>query len=164
MLEFIQSYDDFLKKELGYSSKTVISYTTDLEQYNNYLTKSQIDFHNINKDQIRDFLKYLDNEKLTNKSIARKLSSIRGFYNFLVDVGELKNNIYEEIENPKIEKKLPNFLNYEEITTLLESIDTITDLGVRNRLLLELIYATSLRLSKASNLEIKNINFSDKSI
>ncbi len=156
--ELIQSYKEYLDKELGYTEDTIISYITDLKQYLAFLHKKKIKLKNINKDEAREYLKYLDNLKLTNKSIARKMSSVRGFYNFLLDIQYVDNNIFNNMSNPKIEKKLPEFLNYEEITKLLDSIDTKTPLGIRNRLLLELIYATGLRLHEVSNLKVEDIN------
>lgn len=162
--KYICSYLTYLKKELGYTDDTIKSYEIDLKQYVMYLKLKKINFKYISKDIARDYLKYLDNLKLTNKSISRKLSSLRGFYNFLVDILVTDTNIYESISNPKVEKKLPEFLNYEEINNLLESVDTSTTLGIRNRLLLELIYATGIRLSECANLKISNINKYEKSL
>ena len=161
---YILSYKEYLKKELNYSDNTINSYMIDLNFYKEFLKKNNINFKNITKDEIRDYLKVLDQKKLSNKSIARKMSSVRSFYNYLIDINEIKNNIFLSISNPKIEKKLPEFLNYNEITTLLESVDTKTPLGIRNRLLLELIYATGIRLSECENIKINDINLSDNTI
>ncbi len=162
--KYICSYLTYLEKELGYTNDTIKSYEIDLKQYAMYLKLKKINFKNINKDTARDYLKYLDNLNLTNKSISRKLSSLRGFYNFLVDILVTDTNIYESISNPKVEKKLPEFLNYEEINNLLESVNTSTALGIRNRLLLELIYATGIRLSECANLKLSNINKYENSL
>jgi integrase/recombinase XerC len=160
----IDKYINYLDKELGYSIDTQKSYKGDLIQYQNYLNKKKINYLQITKDEAREYLKYLDEKKLTNKSIARKLTSIRQYYNYLLDNNKINTNIYNSIDNPKIEKYLPEFLNYEEIDNLLSAIDLSNDLGIRNRLMLELIYATGIRLSECSNLKIKDINFSEKSI
>ena len=161
---YIESFKEYLDKELGYSEDTITNYVIDLNQYAQFLVLKKINFKNINKDNVRDYLKYLDKKKLSNKSIARKMSSLRSFYNYLLDIKVVKSNVFKSINNPKIEKKLPEFLNYEEITNLLESVDTSTPLGIRNRLLLELIYATGLRLSECANLKINDFNESDLSI
>ena len=163
-VNLINSYKEYLDKELGYTEKTIEGYEVDLKQYTTFLCHQKIKLETINKDEAMLYLKYLDSLNLTNKSIARKMSSVRGFYNFLLDIKYVDNNIFNSMSNPKIEKKLPEFLNYEEITKLLDSVDTKTPLGVRNRLLLELIYATGLRLSEVANLKLNDINMYENSI
>lgn len=164
MEQFIKSFLIYLDKELGYSKDTIISYEFDLKEFNLFIKKNNYNYQNLSKDNIRYYLKKLDEEKLTNKTIARRLSALRSFYKYLLDINIVNTNIFKSIRNPKIEKKLPDFLNYEEIDKLLNSIDINTIYGIRNRLLLELIYATGLRLSEVSNILINNINFDDKSI
>ena len=162
--KLISYYQEYLEKELGYSFNTVKNYIMDLKQYSSFLNSRKKIIKNVDKEIARDYLKYLDQKKLTNKSIARKLSSIRNFYNYLLDNGYIANNVFSNMSNPKIEKKLPEFLNYEEIYSLLESVDISTTLGLRNRLLLELIYATGMRLNEVANLKLKAINYQDKTI
>lgn len=161
---YINSYLEYLKKELCYTKDTIKSYEVDLKQYEMFLKLNKINFKNMDKDNARLYLKYLDGLNLSNKSVARKMSSIRGFYDFLLDIQTVDTNIFKSISNPKIEKKLPDFLNYEEINNLLESIETDTPLKIRNRLLLELIYATGIRLSECSLLKVKDIDIYSCSI
>ena len=123
-VNLINSYKEYLDKELGYTEKTIEGYEVDLKQYTTFLCHQKIKLETINKDEAMLYLKYLDSLNLTNKSIARKMSSVRGFYNFLLDIKYVDNNIFNSMSNPKIEKKLPEFLNYEEITKLLDSVDT----------------------------------------
>lgn len=162
--KYINSYLEYLKKELCYTKDTIKSYEVDLKQYEMFLKLNKINFKNMDKDNARLYLKYLDGLNLSNKSVARKMSSIRGFYDFLLDIQTVDTNIFKSISNPKIEKKLPDFLNYEEINNLLESIGTDTPLKIRNRLLLELIYATGIRLSECSLLKVKDIDIYSCSI
>ncbi len=164
MLEVIEKYLEYLKLELNYSEDTIKNYKIDLLSFEVFLSDNKIKYMNIDKNNVRNYLKLLDEKKLSNKTIARKLTSIRMFYNYLVLNNIIKSNILNSISNPKIERKLPNYLNYEEIDNILEGICLDNIYGVRNRLLLELIYATGIRLSEVSNLLIKNINFDDKTI
>lgn len=162
--KYIDSYLEYLEKELGYTIDTIKSYEVDLCQYQMFLKLKQIDFKSIDKEKVRIYLKYLDGLNLSNKSIARKMSTLRGFYDFLMDVQLIDFNIFKSISNPKIEKKLPDFLNYEEINNLLESVDITTPLGLRNRVILELIYASGIRLFECSFLKVNDIDLSSKTI
>ncbi|MEG0977272.1 MAG: tyrosine recombinase [Bacilli bacterium] len=164
MTEEVDKYYIYLKKELNYSDKTIISYSSDLNAYKKYLNKYNINYLEINREEVRNYLKFLDSCKLKNSSIARKISSIRNFYNFLVIDGLIESNIFKSIRNPKIERKLPNFLNYFEISDMLNCIDINSISGLRNRLVIEMLYATGCRVSELCNIKLNDINMEDKSI
>ncbi|MEG1506802.1 MAG: tyrosine recombinase [Bacilli bacterium] len=164
MLEELDKYYLYLKKELNYSDQTIKSYSSDLRAFCEYLNENNINYLKINREEVRDYLKFLDSCKLKNSSIARKISSIRNFYNFLVIDGLLENNLFKSIRNPKIERKLPNFLNYFEISDMLNCIDINSISGLRNRLVIEMLYATGCRVSELCNIKLNNINMRDKSI
>lgn len=137
-----KGYLDYLEKELNFSQNTIDNYQLDLADFFSFVEKNKIDYLNINRYQVRDYLKYLDDKKLKNSTIARRISCIRSFYNYLVLKGYVKSNMFKSIRNPKIERKLPNYLNYEEIEEILDFIDINSNEGLRNRLLVELFYAT----------------------
>lgn len=160
----VNSYLEYLEKELNYSLETIKNYKLDISHYLEYLDKNKISYKVIDKDNVRMYLKKLDNEKLTNKSISRKLSSLRGFYNFLVEINLVENNIFLNIKNPKSEKKLPNYLSESETKDLLSSFKLNDFFEVRNYLLLELIYSCGLRLSEVVNVLVKNIYLDTKQI
>lgn len=157
-------YYKYLKEELNYSEHTISSYRSDLDDFFDYLLKNKIDYKKINRNEARNYLKYLDELGLKNSSIARKLSCIRSFYNFLVNENIIEVNLFKSIRNPKIEKKLPNFLNYSEIADMLNSIDLDSDYGIRDRLIIELLYATGCRVGELCNIKLNDINFADKKI
>lgn len=159
----INNFLDYLNYEKKYSVKTIESYQSDLENYDNYLKKHQIDFKNINRIQIREYLKYLTYLKYKNNSISRHLSSIRSFYNYLVRVKSIENNIFKMISNPKKEKKLPNFLYYNEMEELL-SFEDDNALLLRDKLIIEMFYATGIRISELTNIKLEDINFDEMSI
>lgn len=164
MKEEVSNYINYLKKELNFSDNTALNYERDLNKYGDYLEKNKINYKNVTRDDIRNYLVYLDYQKLKNSSISRKISCIRSFYNYLVNEELITHNVFKTISNPKIERKLPNFLNYEEMRTILESIDISTPIGLRNRLLIELFYATGCRVSELVGIHLKDIDLNDKTI
>ncbi len=154
----------FLKKELNYSDYTIKNYQLDLTDFFKYVDKSNIDFLSIENIHVRGYLKYLDTCNLKNTTISRRISALRTFYNYLLEKGLVKSNIFLNVKNPKLEKKLPNYLNYTEIEELLASIDTKTDEGLERRLLIEMFYSTGCRVGEMVNVKISDIDFSSKTI
>ncbi|MBE6149073.1 MAG: tyrosine recombinase [Firmicutes bacterium] len=157
-------YHDYLKYELNYSENTISEYLLHLNKYFEYLNSKKINYISINKEDIIVFLKYLDSKELKNRSISNILSSLRTYYDYLLDEGIVASNIFKNISNPKIEKKLPNFLSYEELRKIIDSIKIDTLLGARNKLIIEVFYATGIRVSELVNLKISDILTSEKSI
>lgn len=160
----IDNFLYFLKKELNYSDYTIKNYQLDLTDFFKYVSKSNIDFLNIKNTHVREYLKYLDTCNLKNTTISRRISALRTFYNYLLEKGLVKSNIFLNVKNPKLEKKLPNYLNYTEIEELLASIDTKTDEGLERRLLIEMFYSTGCRVGEMVNVKISDIDFSSKTI
>lgn len=164
MNNILEKYRDYLKYELNYSENTISEYFLHLTKYMEYLDERKLDYLKITKDNVIVYLKYLDSLKLKNRSIANKLSSLRTFYDYLLDEKLVSSNIFKSISNPKIDKKLPNFLSYEEMREIIDSINTDNLLGTRNKLIIELLYATGIRVSELVNLKITDILRSEKSI
>ena len=160
----VDKFFGFLKNELNYSELTIKSYQLDLTDFFKYVSKSNIDFLNIKNTHVRGYLKYLDTCNLKNTTISRRISALRTFYNYLLEKGLVKSNIFLNVKNPKLEKKLPNYLNYTEIEELLASIDTKTDEGLERRLLIEMFYSTGCRVGEMVNVKISDIDFSSKTI
>ena len=160
----IVKYLEYLDKELNFSKNTIDSYRKDLADFFCFVNRQGIDYLSINRYDVREYLKYLDELKLKNSTIARRIRAIRSFYNYLLSMGIISNNIFNSIRNPKVEKKLPNYLSYEELGDILDSIDISTPTGIRNRLLIEMFYATGCRVSELINIKMSDINFTNKSI
>lgn len=99
-----------------------------------------------------------------NVSIDRKLSSLRGFYKYLAGEGYIKNNVFSLVSGPKKEKKLPRYFEYNELEELFNVPDLSTPTGLRDRLLLEMLYATGVRVGELVNIKVKDIDFSSRSI
>lgn len=160
----IESFLRAITYEYGFSLETSKTYESNLRIFTEFLKCKNIDYLKINKNDIREYLKYLDRLKYKNSSIAGNLSTLRSFYNYLVSNEKIINNPFKRVSNPKIEKKLPNFLNVIEIEDLLEYYPLDTPLNIRNRLMLELLYASGLRVSELVFIELKNVNRSEKTI
>lgn len=160
----IDLFIKYLETEKRYPKTTITSYSKDLEKYQEFINNNNINFITITKDQIREYLKYLDKENQAKSTISRSLSTLRNFYSYLVTTNKATTNQFKTIRNPKKEKKLPNFLQFEELQKLFDSVDLQTPLGIRNRLILELLYATGLRVSELTNLKLKDIDFNNREI
>ena len=163
-LKVVDSFLLYLKNELNYSDYTIRSYQLDLTDFFAFGNNNSIDYLTINRDDVMKYLKYLDNSKLENTTISRRISCLRTFYNYLLDQKIIKSNIFRNVKNPKINKKLPSYLNYMEIEDLLNSLDTSTFEGLRNRLILEIFYSTGCRVSELINIKLINIDFTNKTI
>lgn len=154
----------FLKVELNYSELTIKSYQLDLTDFFEYIESKKINYLTITNHDVRGYLKYLDSCNLKNSTISRRISTLRTFYNYLVDENIVENNVFHNVKNPKLEKKLPNYLNYNEMEELLESIDMSTSEGLKRRLLIEMFYSTGCRVSEMINVKISDIDFTNKTI
>ena len=163
-MEEVGKFIEYLSKELNYSDNTVISYEEDINNYLEYLKKQNINYKKMDNIAIRNYLKYLDDLNLKNSTIARRISALRTFYNYLLNKGLVDTNLFNSIRNPKIEKKLPNYLSYEELARILDNIDISTFIGLRNRLMVEMLYATGCRVSEITNIKVNDIDKSNNSI
>ena len=162
--EVLDNFFKVLKSEYNYSFYTIKNYKLDLTLFFNFLNKSNINYLYLNKDNVLAYLKYLDKMNLKNSTISRRISALRTFYNYLMNEGLINSNIFLNVKNPKLEKKLPNYLNYTEMEELLESIDISTDEGLKRRLLIEMFYSTGCRVSEIINIKVKDIDFLNKKI
>ena len=160
----IASYKDYLTNEKRYPETTITSYSNAIDKYDEFISEKNFNYKKITKDEIREFLKYLDEEKYSKSSISQNLSALRSFYSFLVTNNIIDSNQFRLIKNPKKEKHLPNFLQPDELMTIFDSIELETPLGIRNRLIIELLYATGLRVSELINLNINDIDLQNHEI
>lgn len=160
----VDKFLHYLKEEVNYSDYTIKNYQLDLTDFFKYVNSCKIDFLNIENIHVRGYLKYLDTCNLKNTTISRRISALRTFYNYLLENGLIKSNIFLNVKNPKLEKKLPNYLNYNEIEEILESIDISTEDGLEKRLLIEMFYSTGCRVGEMVNVKINDIDLRNKTI
>ncbi len=160
-IEIRNAYRDFLEVERGYSEHTLLNYMNDIDEFIEYLSKNKFKgMCNCTVNIARFYLMYLNDQKFKATSVARKLSSLRGLYRFMVSEGHVKMNIFNEVSSPKKGKMLPKQLYVDEIEAMFDSIDCKTVIGMRNYCLLEMLYDTGMRVSEICNLELSNVDFS----
>lgn len=163
--QYLKDYLEYLKYQKNYSDYTVLSYQNDIDEFLEYLNREVLNFKDIEYSDLRFYLMYLKEEKNdNNSSIDRKLSALRGFYKYLANEGIVKSNVFSLVSGPKKEKKLPRYFEYNELEELFNVPDSETALGQRDLLLLELLYATGVRVGELTNIKIKDIDLSSKSI
>ena len=163
--QYLKDYLEYLKYQKNYSDYTVLSYQNDIDEFLEYLNREVLNFKDIEYSDLRFYLMYLKEEKNdNNSSIDRKLSALRVFYKYLANEGIVKSNVFSLVSGPKKEKKLPRYFEYNELEELFNVPDSETALGQRDLLLLELLYATGVRVGELTNIKIKDIDLSSKSI
>ncbi len=154
----ILDYIDYISYEKGLSNNTKISYKSDLTAYKEFLNKKHINtWENVKKENIKAYLMFLDNNHETTSTLARKLTTIKNFHKFLLKENRIKIDEAENIERPKLRKKLPQVMSIEEIALLLD-IKTNTEFDYRNKAMLELLYATGIRVSELISLTLHSID------
>lgn len=161
----IHNYLDYLKYQKNYSDYTIENYHRDILEFFDYLDREVLDYKSVVYSDLRFFLMYLKDEKKDkNSSIDRKLSSLRGFYQYLANEGIVSNNVFSLLNGPKKEKKLPRYFEYNELESLFEACDLSNALGQRDRLILEMLYATGVRVGELVSIKVSDINFSSRTI
>lgn len=162
----LRDFENYLKNVRKYSLNTINSYISDINIFLEYLHIQKLNYKDVNHEVIRSYLKYLDEKKYKNSSINRILSSLNDYYIYLTKCKVTKYNYFEDINRPRKEKRLPNFINYSEYMNLLATVQKEENefLKARNLLLLEILFDTGLRVSEAVNIEINNINKKEQSI
>ncbi len=165
----IESYLKYLQFEKRYSSHTIRAYSDDLQQFNSFVlsfsesvkqTLTEIDHTTVRK-----WIIHLYNKNICSRSINRKISSIKKFYKFLIQNQIIEINPLDKVIIPKIQKKLPEFVKQKEIVHLFEQIYFTDNFeGTRDKLVLELLYASGMRLSELINIKEHDINIAESNI
>ncbi len=162
--EKLNIINDFKKYIIskGYSKNTLISYINDLYYFYVFIKK---DLKSITEEDIRDYLEYLNLQKEKTSSIRRKISTFKSFYKFLYNNNYIdkKNYPLSKISYPKTEKKLPKFIYYNDLLELINESSKDKD-GIRDRLIIEMLYATGVRVSELVNIKINDIDFNNRKI
>ncbi|MBM7614027.1 site-specific tyrosine recombinase XerD [Alkaliphilus hydrothermalis] len=159
MYELIIGFSDFLTTEKKLSANTLESYKRDIRQYTTYLEENNIScLTNTNKTTVITYLIYLQNKGKAASTISRNIASIRCFYQFLLINNLVNQDPTINLESPKAEKKAPSILTLKEIDMLLSQPEVSNLKGVRDKAMLELLYATGIRVSELISLNIDDIN------
>ena len=156
----LNDFYDYLSKERDFSSHTSNAYEYDLNRFISSLPKNLYHFEQINRDMIYNFLSEEIDKKYSSKTIARRLASIKSLFKYLIISEHITENPAVSVKSPKVGRKVPNFIDYEVISKLMEGEfgpDISTIKGLRDRAILELFYSTGIRLSEMISLNLDSI-------
>ncbi len=159
--DILRSFLDFLSVEKGLSANTVFSYSRDINKFLRFLHKEKIPLLKTGEDDLARFIHHQSRAGLSARSLARMVSSLKSFYKFLVLDGRVKKNPASNFSSPKTWMALPKFLTISEVESLLRQPDAGEPRGMRDKAMLELLYATGLRVSELVSLKPGNINLEE---
>src|ERR671932_1247543 len=170
--QLLTQFFEHLRYERNVSEHTLRNYMSDLLQFLEHLApadprtgaRREVDIRQIDHITIREWLSELHAAQKKKTSIARKLAALRTFFQFLIREGVVELNPAKLVSTPRLEKKLPNHLSVEDAIRFIETPDTETDLGQRERAILELLYATGVRVSELTKLDLGDMDFQNKLI
>ena len=154
----IDAFIDTIWIEKGLSTNTLNSYKSDLEKYFNWIELNSLKYKELSRSDVLEYLAYLFGQKLEGKSVARNLSSLKAFHNYLILKDITKSNPCEKIETPKFVKSIPSSLSENEVEKLLDAPDENTFIGIRDKTMIETLYSCGLRISELVDLEIIHVN------
>ena len=157
----IKLFLDFLQNEKKLSDNTLQSYKRDIIQYKDYVEESKINYLKATKEDITTYLGYLKQIGKKPSTISRNLASIRSFYQFLIRSKKIKNDPTEEVQSPKVEKRVPSVLTAKEVELLLDQPKDVDLKGTRDKAMLEFAYATGMRVTEIINLNIEDVNITE---
>ncbi|HVF55576.1 MAG TPA: site-specific tyrosine recombinase/integron integrase [Pyrinomonadaceae bacterium] len=172
MEQLLAQFLEHLRYERNVSEHTLRNYAIDLGQFYDHLApadpqtgaRRELDIKQIDHITIREWLSTLHTAQKKKSSIARKLAALRTFFQFLIREGVVELNPAKLVSTPRLEKKLPNHLSVEEMIRFIETPDLETDLGKRDRAILEFLYGTGMRVSELTKLNIRDVDFRNKMV
>ncbi len=162
--DYIREFQEYLVVEKNLSKNTLIAYTQDLKKYMDFLKKNNLDLLTIKKDNLVVFLKDLEKQEISNRSLVRLITTLKQFYYFLLIKNYIQYNPTENIETPKVQKKLPDYLTIEEIQKFFSVFDLNHIYELRDRCIFEVMYASGLRISEVCNLKLSDIDFMEMEV
>ena len=164
MKKDIDAFLEYIEKQKMYSLNTKKNYEIDINEFMNYLKDKEINYTDVNYEFIKEYLVFMYNKKYKRNTIARKLSSLRSFYKYLFNNNIIKTNPFKYVKTPKKEKMLPKYLSVVDLETIFNVPDLNFNLGQRDRLILEILYATGIRVGELVEIKVSDIYFFNKEI
>lgn len=155
----VKSFLNYIRAEKGLAPNTISSYRRDLGKFSSFCEARRIHAETATRQDIRSFLQELFKQRLTARSVARHLAAVRSFFQFLMCEKVMANDPASEVESPEAGVTLPRFLAASEVDSLLQQPDSSTPKGLRDKAMLELLYATGMRVSELVNLKPDNLDF-----
>ena len=157
----LKFFFDFLENDKKLSDNTLQSYKRDLKQFKRYLEACEISYNHVKEEDIKDYIKELQESGKKASSISRSIASIRSFYQFVLKRKKIKVDPTANIQSPKIEKRVPSVLTSKEVELLLNQPKDIDLKGIRDKAMLEFAYATGMRVTEIISLNIDDVNLEE---
>lgn len=157
----LKYFFDFLENEKKVSENTLQSYKRDLKQYRMYLESYGLYYNRVKEEDIKDYIKELQEDGKKASSISRCIASIRSFYQFVYKRNKIKSDPMANIQSPKIEKRVPSVLTSKEVELLLDQPKDVDLKGIRDKAMLEFAYATGMRVTEIISLNIEDVNLEE---
>ena len=161
MEKHIKQFLEFLQNEKKLSNNTLQSYNRDINQYREYLEKNRINYLKVDNEQINVYMNYLQEIGKKTSTISRNLASIRSFYQYLIRIKKIKHDPTENIQSPKVEKRVPSVLTSQEIELLLDQPKDVDLKGTRDKAMLEVAYATGMRVTEIISLDVEDVHLEE---
>ena len=157
----LKNFFDFLENEKKLSDNTLQSYKRDLKQFKKYLESYEIHYNRVKENDIKDYIREMQEQGKKASSISRGIASIRSFYQFVLKNKKIKVDPTQNIQSPKIEKRIPSVLTAKEVELLLNQPKDVDLKGIRDKAMLEFAYATGMRVTEIISLNIDDINLDE---
>ena len=154
----IKSFLEFIQNEKKLSDNTLQSYQRDILQFEEYVEENRINYAKITQEEMKAYLKHLQEIGKKASTISRNLASLRSFYQYLIRVRKVKHDPTEDIQSPKVEKRVPSVLTSQEVELLLEQPKNVDLKGARDKAMLEFAYATGMRVTEIISLNVEDVN------
>jgi integrase/recombinase XerD len=166
MREQVQQFLDYIAEEKGYSNNTLAAYRNDLSQFTSYLEPRVSRWDQVTRDIIMDYIMTMKSEQeYASSTVARKVAAIKSFFHYLVDRGVLQDDPTATLDSPKVRKRLPKAISNDDLERLLaEPAREQTPKALRDRALLEVLYATGLRVTELVSLNVDDVNLASASL
>lgn len=157
----LKHFFEFLENDKKLSENTLQSYKRDLKQFRRYLEACELHYNKVKEDDIKDYIRELQEQGKKASSISRGIASIRSFYQFVLKNKKVKVDPTEHIQSPKIEKRIPSVLTSKEVELLLDQPKDVDLKGIRDKAMLEFAYATGMRVTEIISLDMADVNLEE---
>lgn len=168
MQEHIEKFLDHVTEERGLTSNTIAAYRTDLEQFMDFLKEQgmePVNWTNVAEDDVTGFMNFLRSRQYANSTVARRTAAVKSFFSYLYKAGVIAENPTKQINSPKVERNPPYAISPNQVDDLLElPLRVMTPEGLRDKAMLELIYATGMRVSELVALDIDNVDMENGTV
>lgn len=157
--DYFREFQEYLVIEKNLSKNTLLAYTQDLKKYIDFIKKNNLNLLEIKKEKVLAFLRDMEKQEISSRTLVRLITTIKQFYYFLLIKNYIQHNPTENIETPKIQKKIPDYLTVEEIQSFFSVFDLNNIYELRDRCIFEVMYVSGLRISEVCNLKLSDIDF-----